>query len=539
MKTTNKEYYDNFFKKYGAKVHDDPVRFAKIASLCRGTVGDFGCGTGTLADFYDGEYFGYDISSVAIEFAKNTRRESAKFEVGDLMSPKLQTFGDFDTIVLAEFLEHLEDDAPIFRRISKVLKPDGRIIISVPNGDRVPDESHVRSFTVPELRKRFSKLGKVKFHNYPGFRERILMTIDLGQKNDNLISLVMPVKNEELGLENAVLSCIEFVDSIVISVDDSSTDNTLEVAKRYADILKIYKWENSFCKARNFAQEGVKTKWVLALDGHEYVESYPDLEKYLAQDVEGLEIYVVLENGFKFHFPRIIRSFVKWKADVHNYPLIKSRAFYNGFIIRHDRENLQSRDAVKLRDEQRSKMVIEIMTEAMKKDKKNIRPYFYLAQQYFIQKDFKKAIKFYKKYLKYSKHKGERWLAYYEMAHARIFLNQKLRALWDLANADKEIPGRWEVEKMRGAIWAMVGNHEKAVKHFVQSFSEQVGNFTYCPEKRDNAQTWDFIGHCLYRLRRINEAKIAWERSLELERAKPEKEQDKNRLKILERMLKY
>lgn len=535
----SKKDYNEFFKKYGARVHDDPVRFSKIASLCRGTVGDFACGTGTLADFYDGEYYGYDISDVAVKFAKDTRRESAKFGSGDLLDPRFQTYSRFDTVVLAEFLEHIKDDAVIFRRISKVLSPSGRIVISVPNGDRVPDDDHVRTFTVPGLRERFSKMGKVMFHNYPGFDKRILMTVDLGQKNDNLISLVMPLKNEGLGLENAVLSCIGFVDNVVLSVDDSSSDKTLDIAKRYADTLKIHKWENSFSRARNFAQEGVKTKWVLALDGHEYVEAAPDLEKFLGEDVDGLEIKVLLENGFSFHFPRIIKSNVKWEADVHNYPVIKSRKFYKGFVIRHDREGLQAKEAIEARDKQRSEMVIGIIMKEMRKNKRAPRPLFYLAQQFFVQKDFKKAIKFYKKYLKYSKHKGERWLACYDIAKARLFLNQKLRALWALDSADKEIPGRWEIEKVRGAIWAMIGNHERAVKHFVDSFTEQTGDFTYYPEKRDDAQTWDFIGHCLLRLRKIDEAKIAWNRSLELERKKPDSEQDQNRLKILERMLKY
>ena len=535
----DKKYYDDFFTKYPVNVHDDPVRFIKIASLCRGAVGDFGCGTGTLADYYKGPYRGYDISDVAVGSAKNSRRETAKFETGDLTDPHFQIQSSFDTIVLAEFLEHIEDNIVIFGKVHTALKPGGRIIISVPNDDRVPDESHSRTFTVPELRRTFSQIGKVKFHNYPGFSKRILMTIDVGEKNDNLISLVMPVKNEALGLENAILSCLDFVDNVVVSVDDASTDKTLEIAKRYADVVKSYKWENSFCKARNFAQEGVKTEWVLALDGHEFVEPPPDLEKHLSQDVDGLEIRIVLENGFKFHFPRIIKSSIKWEADVHNYPAIKSRKFYNNFIIRHDRDNLQAPNAREIRDKQRSKMVREIMIREQKKDPKAPRPYFYLAQQNFHEKNFKESIKFYNKYLKVSKHKGERWLACYDIAAARVFLNQRLWALWALSSADEEIPGRWEVELLRGSIWAMIGNHEKAVGHYVNSFSQQTGNFTYCPAKRDDAETWNLIGRSLYILKKIPEAKVAWNRAIELEKAKPEKEQNKDRLKILQTMLEY
>ena len=535
----SQKWYDDFYKKQPVNFLDHRPRHTLTASLCRGKIADIGCCMGILSDYYFGDYTGFDFSKVALDKGREIRRSNARLILHDCSDLSGIDIENFDTFVMSEFLEHFENDDKILEPIFARAKPGARIIVSVPNGDRIPDAAHMRTLTIPELRKRFSPHGRVKFYNWEGAKLQILMTIDLGQKNDNLISLVMPVKNEEVGLENAVLSCVEFVDNIVISVDNSSTDKTREVAKMYADILKDYTWNNSFCQARNFAQEGVKTKWVLALDGHEFVESFPDLEKYLNDKADGLEIQIVLENGFKFHFPRIIKSFVKWQADVHNYPAIKSRSFYKGFLIRHDRDNLQAKDAVKIRDEQRRKMVVGIMTKELEKDKKAIRPLFYLAQQHFVQKDFRKSIKFYNKYLKYSTHKGERWLACYDIASARIFLNHKLRALWALDRADKEIPGRWEIEKLRGSAWTIIGNYEKAVKHFVQSFSEQVGNFTYCPVERDDAQTWDFIGHALYALKKISEAKIAWNRSLELEKAKPKNQQNENRLKIIERMLKF
>jgi len=535
----NKKYYNNFFRKFGSGVHDDPVRFTKIAGLCKGKVLDIGCGTGTLADFYSGSYIGFDISDIAQNMAKELRRKSATFFNGDF-TKNLDYFSDnFDTIVMAEFLEHIKDDKVVFDNIKKVAKPDTRLIISVPNGDRVPDESHLRTFTIPELRKRFRQLGKVKFYNWQGASHRILMTCDFGQKNEDLISLVMPVKNESKGLETAVLSCIDFVDNIVIAVDNSSKDNTLEVAKRYADVLKTFDWQNSFARARNFAQENVKTKWVLALDGHEYVDYFFNPEDFSLENIDGLETNIILENGFEFHFPRIVRNYVTWAADVHNFPTIKSRRFLPKFIIHHDRENLQAKESADERSRQRSKMVIEVMDRERKKNPKNARPYFYIAQQYFIQQSFWKAIKNYKKYLKYSKHKGERWLAYYEIAYAHAFLGHYIRALWATNDANKEIPGRWEIAKSRGSIFAMADKQEQAIRNYVESFNIQTGKFSYYPEKRDDAQTWDFIANCYYKLKMLREAMISWDRFLELEKKKPEAEQNKDQIKIIKKLMKY
>ena len=95
------------------------------------------------------------------------------------------------------------------------------------------------------------------------------------------ISLVMIAKNEGKGLERAIISCKDFVDKIYISVDTKSTDQTLEIAKQYADVIIEHEWKNDFSAARNNIQKQVKTKWCLMLDGHEYVKEYSNLEKAL------------------------------------------------------------------------------------------------------------------------------------------------------------------------------------------------------------------------------------------------------------------
>jgi len=529
--------YDSFYSKQGADFLNHAERHSLVSFLCRGRVADFGCCMGILSDYFFGDYTGFDISKIALDKGREIRRKNIKLihhDCSDLSSIDIE---NYDTFVMTEFLEHFENDDKILGPIFSRAKSGSRIIVSVPNGPRIPDPSHLRVMTIPELRKKFSPYGKIKFYNWPGAKLQILMTCDIGQKNADLISLVIPAKNEEKGLENAILSCIEFVDNVVVSVDSASVDKTLEVAQLYADTLKVYNWENSFSKARNFAQEGVNTKWVLALDGHEFVAFFSNLDQALALDKDSLEIKIILENGFSFHFPRIVRSYVKWEADVHNFPVVKTRGLFSEFLIRHDRENLQARESIEIRNKQRSEMVRKVMNGEIDRNPDNPRPYFYLAQQFFIERCFKEAIKMYKKYLKHSTHKGERWLVHYETAHARAFLGQYLRALWTLRDADEEIPGRWEVEKARGAIFAMAGKYERAITHLVESFNENTGTFTYYPEKRNDAQTWDFIANCLYILKKIPEAKVAWKRFLELEEKKPENERNNNQIEIIKRML--
>lgn len=533
----SKEDYDNFFKRFGPGVHTDPVRFKKIASLCKGSVLDIGCGTGDLADFYQEEYAGIDISEVAVNYAKELRRKTATFLVGNPVDIYCDLMNQFDTIVMAQFLEHLKTENKLWANIVRWSKPNTRLIISVPNGARVPDESHERIFTVPELRKIFSQMGKVKFHNWHGFKERIILTVDLGEKNENLLSLTMIVKNEEKGLEKSILSTIEFVDTVVISVDKNSTDKTLEIAKLYADTLKQYEWKNDFSAARNFCQEGINTKWCLILDGHEYVESCPNLEKALESDCDGLMTSTKMEDGMVLLQLRFIKPSVKWAMPVHNYPDTENVKQYQEFMVIHDRLSLQEKSGITERDKQRHEMIFSIMADKVKKDKKDFRSHFYLANTYSAMNNLKKAISHYKIYLKYGKLKDERWLVWYYLADCYNKLGKPKKALKYLLRADKEMPQRWETKKRIGAILMMLRKYRKALTYLVDSNVENKGFIVYKPEVRNDAQTWFFISQCFLELKEYLKTKIAARIALKLNKKAKGKLLPKDQVEALETII--
>jgi len=301
----------------------------------------------TLLIFIVGNIWGVDISDVAILLAEKTRRETARFYVGDLVEEHTLEEEKFDTFVIAEVLEHIEDDSVLLDNVKKMASDNARIIISVPNGNRVPDKNHLREFTVPELRAKFSPFGKVKFHNWVGFEHRILMTVEMGEENADDLTLSMMCWNEEKGLEKAILSAIEIVDKIVISIDNKSDDKTLAIALRYADVIKRHEWENDFAKARNFTQEGITSKWILSLDGHEFIEQSPFIETLLKEETDGLFVTVRMETGETFVTTRIYRNGLIWEHAIHNSIPVKTTTKYSAFIIVHDREGGQSEESTK------------------------------------------------------------------------------------------------------------------------------------------------------------------------------------------------
>jgi glycosyltransferase involved in cell wall biosynthesis len=83
------------------------------------------------------------------------------------------------------------------------------------------------------------------------------------------ISVVIIALNEEDRIEDALKSCLEVADEIVV-VDSYSTDKTVDIAKKYG--AKIF--EKTFVDygtQKNFALQMAENEWILNLDADERV----------------------------------------------------------------------------------------------------------------------------------------------------------------------------------------------------------------------------------------------------------------------------
>ena len=83
------------------------------------------------------------------------------------------------------------------------------------------------------------------------------------------ISACYIVKNEENVIQRSIDSLMDAVDEIIL-VDTGSTDQTIEVAKKYPKVNTYsYTWKNDFAAARNVAIEKASGDWIVFLDADE------------------------------------------------------------------------------------------------------------------------------------------------------------------------------------------------------------------------------------------------------------------------------
>lgn len=324
------------------------------------------------------------------------------------------------------------------------------------------------------------------------------------------LGLVMIVKNEEKGIEHCIQSAYEHVDYIKICVDDKSTDGTLEIAKRYADEVQEFTFDDDFAAARNKADEGVPTEWRLFLDGHEYIKKFEGVRELLKSEHDGLMCAVEMDNGMVFNNPRLYRKGVQFAGRVHEKQECKNVGNAPGVEIVHDRFGRQSETAAAERAAQRDDMVPRIMGEEVRKNKKNLRAIFHLGLWAWSKKRYREAMMWGKKYLRYSQIPGVRWFVLFNMAQGQLEQGHFFRAYWYAKRAENETPERWEIEKLKGMILFGAKKYAAAVECFVTSFNKNTKPVFFMPWKRDDAGTWNIIGECFFQMNAYDKASLAF-----------------------------
>ncbi len=95
-----------------------------------------------------------------------------------------------------------------------------------------------------------------------------------------VLSIGLIVKNEEKYLEKcltALKPILESIDSELIIADTGSTDNTVEIAKKFTDNVFHFEWINDFAAARNSTLERARGEWYMFIDADEILQDCADI----------------------------------------------------------------------------------------------------------------------------------------------------------------------------------------------------------------------------------------------------------------------
>ena len=136
---------------------------------------------GTATGYLSAEMTSLGCNVTGIEqdpgMAELARPHCRRMLVGDIETLEVDTLGQFDAIVFGDVLEHLRNPRSVLEQLSKLLKPGGRILISLPNVANIWvrlnllfgrfnytrvgifDESHLRFFTLKTAKELAADAG--------------------------------------------------------------------------------------------------------------------------------------------------------------------------------------------------------------------------------------------------------------------------------------------------------------------------------------------------------------------------------------------
>lgn len=134
--------YDSFAAAYSASnennlfnaYYERPEMIRLAGDVAGLDVLDAGCGSGLLMDALramDAVVSGFDLSPAMVELARQRLGRDADLRVADLVAPLPYRDDAFDLVVASLSLHYVEDWVSVLAELRRVLKPGGRLIVSI------------------------------------------------------------------------------------------------------------------------------------------------------------------------------------------------------------------------------------------------------------------------------------------------------------------------------------------------------------------------------------------------------------------------
>lgn len=132
------------------------------------TLADIGCGDGRLLhelskrNYYKEKLFGHDYYEPALYFARAFNPD-INFSSGNL-ADFAKGMEPFDVVTLVEVLEHVElyERADFICAVSDLLRPGGKLLLTVPHANKPLSEKHIEHFSAESLEKILSSHFSIK-----------------------------------------------------------------------------------------------------------------------------------------------------------------------------------------------------------------------------------------------------------------------------------------------------------------------------------------------------------------------------------------
>jgi len=299
------------------------------------------------------------------------------------------------------------------------------------------------------------------------------------------ISACVIVKNEAENISTCLESVQKIVQQIVV-VDTGSTDNTVELAKKYGAEVYHYEWNNDFSAAKNFALNKAKGDWIIFLDADEYISAdtvmnVPNLIKKYGEVCDGFithmsNIDIDKENKLidEFFVTRIFRRDpdICFAGQVHEHLRNKSRK-NRWYKIEYSELEFIHTGYSSGRIQRKCERNLQLLKIQLAENPNNVELYRYLADSYYGIENYEQAIIYARKDID----TGRKEISYASRSY-RVLLNSLQIQNADLAEQEaviketiKAFPLLPDFYAEYGVLFFNQGQYDKAEELFEKAFA--------------------------------------------------------------------
>lgn len=212
----------------------------------------------------------------------------------------------------------------------------------------------------------------------------------------------MIVKDESKYLKmclEALKPILQNIDSELIIVDTGSTDNTVEIAKRYTDKIFFHQWNNDFAEARNITIEKSQGEWYFYIDADEILENPESIITFFTNDIhyDYKSLAIKIKNlsskeniGSTYYARRIVKKDpqLKFRSKIHEQLPPREPVYLSEAAVLHYGYINTDEELIYRKFKRNS----EILKKELKKDPNNVYLLYHLSKTYNLNGDYLEAL---------------------------------------------------------------------------------------------------------------------------------------------------
>ncbi|WP_411170330.1 glycosyltransferase [Clostridium sp. MB05] len=310
------------------------------------------------------------------------------------------------------------------------------------------------------------------------------------------LSIAMMVKNEEKNLEETLKSIKAINEKLnveIIIVDTGSTDNTVEIAKRYTNNVFFHQWMDDFAQMRNISLSYCTGDWVLVLDADEVIEDPEEIVRlFTSKKIDKYNTVTVQIKNFtdssktNSSLGNIYRLFkrdsaLKYIGIIHERPICKNPILNSNIILNHKGYISDDYELMEYKFKRNTNLLLKFIEE----NGDDIYTYFQLSQSYFLAQKEKEGLvyinkavnmignndKLFKKYLFV-------FATYYKELYSVKEYDKCIQICKKVMNVDKNV---LDTYYLLSVCYFNKGNYQEAIrygeKYFEVRKSKENNNF--------------------------------------------------------------